>query len=461
MTRGSAFRWNKAFVSKLLVVALPIVVQNLLTSSVHMVDNIMIGRLGDTAYAAVQQANRYTFVFQLFLFGVTSGCSIYYSQLWGKRDVPAMQQVMGISLMITVGISGLFALAATLFPRVVVSFFLVEGESFELAVKYIRIIAPGYLIVSMDLAYATCMKSAQQTRIPMAAGLTGTLTNVVLNYVMIFGHFGFPAMGVEGAAYATVLASTASLTINVIASYSLRLPSAFSLRKWKKPDGAFLRQFFRTISPVIFNEGLWGTGITMYGVFIGRLGDAAITAMGIYNTVENLLSTAMYGVMSACAILVGEELGKGDRDGAYLTAKRMLVLVVGLGWLIGAALLVLRWPLVSMFSISAEAAADAVTILSLAVLFTWIQGYNAVNVVGILRAGGDTVYSMFLDVSALWLVGVPLTGLAALVWHWPLWAVFLMTRVDEVMKLFIGTPRFLGKKWMRDMTVLRDGTEGK
>ena len=455
MTRYSAFRWNKAFVRKLLVVALPIIVQNLLTSSVHMVDNIMIGRLGDTAYAAVQQANRYTFVFQLFLFGVTSGCSIYYAQLWGKQDVPGMKQVMGISLMIVLSISGFFALVATLFPRLVVGFFLVEGESFELAVKYIRIIAPGYLITSVDLAYATCMKSAQQTRIPMVAGITAMLTNVVLNYAMIFGHFGFPAMGVEGAALATVIASTTSLAINVITSYRFRLPSAFSIRNWTKPVPGFMKQFFRTISPVILNEGLWGTGITMYGVFVGRLGDAAITAMGIYNTVENLLSTAMYGIMSACAILVGEELGKGDRDGAFLTAKRMLVLVTSVGWIIGGLLLLLRWPLVSMFSISPEAANNAALILALSTLFIWVQGYNAVNVVGILRAGGDTVYSLFLDVSALWLVGVPLTGLAALVWHWPLWAVFLMTRVDEVLKLIIGTPRFFGKKWMRDITAIR------
>lgn len=455
MTRYSAFRWNKAFVRKLLMVALPIIVQNLLTSSVHMVDNIMIGRLGDTAYAAVQQANRYTFVFQLFLFGVTSGCSIYYAQLWGKQDVPGMKQVMGISLMIVLSISSFFALVATLFPRLVMGFFLVEGESFELAVRYIRIIAPGYLITSVDLAYTTCMKSAQQTRIPMVAGITAMLTNVVLNYAMIFGHFGFPAMGVEGAALATVIASTTSLAINVITSYRFRLPSAFSIRSWTKPVPGFMKQFFRTISPVILNEGLWGTGITMYGVFVGRLGDAAITAMGIYNTVENLLSTAMYGVMSACAILVGEELGKGDRDGAFLTAKRMLVLVTGVGWIIGGLLLLLRWPLISMFSISPEAANNAALILALSTLFIWVQGYNSVNVVGILRAGGDTVYSLFLDVSALWLVGVPLTGLAALVWHWPLWAVFLMTRVDEVLKLIIGTPRFFGKKWMRDITAIR------
>lgn len=455
MTRYSAFRWNKAFVRKLLMVALPIIVQNLLTSSVHMVDNIMIGRLGDAAYAAVQQANRYTFVFQLFLFGVTSGCSIYYAQLWGKQDVPGMKQVMGISLMIVLSISSFFALVATLFPWLVMGFFLVEGESFELAVRYIRIIAPGYLITSVDLAYTTCMKSAQQTRIPMVAGITAMLTNVVLNYAMIFGHFGFPAMGVEGAALATVIASTTSLAINVITSYRFRLPSAFSIRSWTKPVPGFMKQFFRTISPVILNEGLWGTGITMYGVFVGRLGDAAITAMGIYNTVENLLSTAMYGIMSACAILVGEELGKGDRDGAFLTAKRMLVLVTGVGWIIGGLLLLLRWPLISMFSISPEAANNAALILALSTLFIWVQGYNSVNVVGILRAGGDTVYSLFLDVSALWLVGVPLTGLAALVWHWPLWAVFLMTRVDEVLKLIIGTPRFFGKKWMRDITAIR------
>lgn len=448
----SVFLWDKRFARRFLMVALPIVIQNLVASSLHIIDGVMIGQLGDAPYAAVTQANRYTFVLQLFMFGAGSGCGIFFSQYWGTKDVARMRRVMGLGLRVTLGLAALFAGWALISPRTVISLFLPAGESADYAAQYLTLVAPGYLITAVDTIYANCMKSAEQTRIPMMAGVVSILTNTFLNWVLIYGHLGLPALGVRGAAIATVLSAGVSLTINLTASYTLDLPSALRPKDFRLPDKAFVKRFFLLALPVVFNEGLWSMGTTMYGVFYGRLGDAAVAATGIYNTVDQLVNVLVYGIMNASAILVGGTLGAGDRDGAYLTAKRMLAACIAAGAAVGALLAAGRGALVGLFQVSAEARGMAMTILLEASLFYWLRAINSINVVGILRSGGDTVYSMLLDTCALWLIGVPLVGLAALVWRLPVERVFLFTFVEELIKAIIGLTRFRSKKWMHVLT---------
>ena len=452
MTISNTFRWDRAFVRKLLLVALPIAVQNLVSASLHIIDGVMIGRLGDAPYAAVTQANRYTFVFQMFLFGAASGCGIFLNQFWGKRDVPAMRRVMGLCFRVTLLIALPFALLAILSPETVAGFFLPRGESFDFAARYLRIVAPGYLLSSLDVVYATSMKASEQTRIPMLAGVTSILTNTLLNWLLIYGNGGFPAIGVEGAAIATLISGALALLIDVSASYGMKLPSAFRWRDGRLPDRAFLKRFFRLVLPVVANEGLWSLGSTMYSVFYGRLGDAAVSAVGIFNTVDQLVFVAIYGVMNATSILVGGCLGAGDRDGAWLTAKRMLFACVAMGAAMGALLLGCRGALIGVFNVSAEAKAMADRILRFSAFTVWLRAINSIIVVGVLRAGGDTLYSMLLDTTALWLVGVPLVGVAALVWGLPVYQVYMFTVVEELIKAVIGLRRFASRRWMNDLT---------
>ncbi len=448
----SAFRWDKAFARKFLMVALPIVIQNLVQSSLHIIDGVMIGQLGDAPYAAVTQANRFTFVFQLFLYGAASGCGILISQYWGKKDVGMIRQVMGLGMRIALLLVAIFGGLALLAPRGVISLFLPQGESFEHAVTYLVTVAPGYLIQAVDNTYANAMKSTEQTRIPMIAGVISILTNTFLNWVLIYGNLGMPELGVKGAALATVIAAGVSMVINVTATYRLRMPTAARLKDMKLPDRPTLKRFLLLITPVVFNEGLWSMGMTMYGVFYGRLGDAAVSAMGIYNTLDNLIFVLIYGMMSASAILVGSCLGAGDRDAAWLTAKRMLSSCVAVGLVMGVVLLGVRGYLVSFFKVSPEAQEKAYAILTYAAYFIWLRSINTINIVGVLRAGGDTFFSMMLDTCALWLIGVPLVGIAALVLRLPIEQVFIFTYVEEAVKAIVGMRRFLSKKWMHVLT---------
>ena len=192
-------------------------------------------------------------------------------------------------------------------------------------------------------------------------------------------------------------------------------------------------------------------GTSMYSVFYGRLGDAAVAAVGIVNTVDQLIFTMIYGIMNATAILVGNHLGAGDKEGARLTARRLIFACVVVGAVMGCIQLGVKGQLVSVFNVSQEAKQLANIILFIGAFTIWVRAINSINVVGILRAGGDTVFSMLLDTVALWVVGVPLVGIAALVLHWPVYLCYLCTVMEEVIKMLVGLPRFRSGKWMNDL----------
>lgn len=446
-------RWDRAFAQKLLWVALPIVVQNLVAASLHIIDGLMLSQLpGDAPYAGVTQANRFTFVFQLFTFGAASGCGIYMSQYFGSGDVKGMRMVLGLALRITLGLAVIFAGLALLCPQAVVSIFLEPGESFDHAVAYLRLVAPGYFLSAIDACYAACLKSGQRTAIPMLAGVTAIGVNTLLNYGLIFGRLGLPALGVEGAAIATVIAGAVALAMDMGCAYGLKLPAGARLREMRLPSRTYLKGFLMKVLPVVGNEGLWSMGIAMYSVFYGRLGDQALAAVGIYNSVDQLVFVVIYGLMNASAILVGGLLGAGKRAEAYLTAQRMLVGAALTGGVMGAGLLALRYPLVSIFHISPEGQEMARRILAFSSLFMWARAINSINIVGVLRAGGDTVYSMLLDGCAVWLCGVPLVGIAALLLRLPVEYVYLCSMVEELLKAAVGLPRFKSRKWMHTLT---------
>ncbi len=447
------FRWDAAFTKRLLLVALPIMFQNLVASSLHIIDGIMVSGLGTAPYAAVTQMSRFMFLFNLTLFGVISGSSIFLSQLWGRKDIAGMRSVMGMCLRITLPLAILFGGAAVLLPHLVVGFFLPPGESAGYARQYLNVVAFGMMITAVDTVYASAMKSSEQTFVPMLAGIAAILTNTVLNYILIYGKLGIPALGVRGAAIATVISAGVSLSVNVGVSYTLKLPSAAKLSQLLSFDGAFFKRYLKTVFPVILNEGFWALGYTMYSVFFGRLGDNAVAAQGIYNTVDQLIFVMIYGLMHATAIVVGRSIGAGDREEAYLYARRLLLAAVCLGIAMGTVMLLTRHRLVMLFhDISPQAQSLATVFLAYAGFFAWARAFNCVNVVGVLRSGGDTVFTMLLDVGSIWCIGVPVVGLAALVFRWPVETVFLCTAVEELPKIIIGLKRMLSKKWINDLT---------
>lgn len=457
---GRAFRflkeclcWDKPFMRNVLSVALPMVIQQLVAASLHIVDGLMVSGLGDAAYSGVTQANRITFMYNLFMFGACTGGAIFLSQYWGARDVKRMRHSMGLMLGFVLLVTLVFVSVSLLFPAQIIALFLPAGQSAELAQKYLVIVALGYLFMGIDNVYATTIKAAEKTYLPMVSGFVSILTNTVLNYAFIFGKLGCPAMGVEGAALATVISAAVSMVMNIGFAYGMHLPAGAHPRDWLCRDGTFIKRFTKTVVPVIFNEGLWATGTTMYSVFYGRMGDVAVATMGVCNTINDLVWVAIFALMNATAIIVGKALGAGDREKAYLHAKRLMVGAMASGLLLGIGVLLIRGPLVGIFSgLSYEVREKAELILAIGAVTIWFRSFNTINIVGVLRSGGDTLFSLILDVGTLWLVGVPATGIAALLLHWPLEWVYVCTLLEEAVKIAVGIPHFKDKKWMNVLT---------
>jgi putative MATE family efflux protein len=450
----SCYHWDSAFTRWVAAVALPIILQELIGASLHIIDSLMVSGLGDASYAAVTQANRFSFLYQLFSFGTASGGAIFMSQYWGAQDIPGMRRSMGISLF-TVGVlSVLFTAAAYAFPGQISAAFLPEGESRTIAVTYLTTVAPSYVLRAVSAVYSMCLKAGETTHLPLIAGVASIGTNTLLNYALIYGHFGFPAMGVYGAAVATNIASAVQLVVNLAFAYGLHLPAGATFRQMRCGDQAFIARYAKTVTPVIFNEGLWALGTTMYGVYYGRMGDVAVAATGICSTIDSLVWVIIFGMMHATAIIVGKTLGANRREDAYLYARRLIAGAMLMGLVLGGVLVLIRNPVLSLYGgLSPEVIDKARVILLFGAATMWFRAFNCINVVGVLRSGGDTLFSLLLDVGTMWTIGVPLCALATFVFHWPVEIVYLCTFVEEIVKVAIGIPHLVGRKWINNLTV--------
>ncbi len=223
----------------------------------------------------------------------------------------------------------------------------------------------------------------------------------------------------------------------------------------KLPEKQFSLDYVKRVLPVVLNEGLWCLGITVYGIFYGMRGDDAVNAVGVYTTVDELMTVAVFGLVNASAILIGHAIGAGDRKGAILTSRRMMLVVECMSLVTAAGIIVLRHPILSLFDdISVQSVESADRLLLIASCVMPLRFFNTINVVGILRAGGDTVFSMALDAGSVWLIGVPCVAVATVLLGWPVEGIFAATLVEEAVKVAVGLPRFLNGKWINNLTTI-------
>jgi len=451
------FHWEKDFSRKMLRIALPIALQNLVAASAHIVDAMMVAGLKDNgaSYAAVTQAGRYSFLFQLFLFGAASGTSIFISQFWGKKDKAGIHKVMSLCLRIALGLALLFCLGAAFLPRQIMSLFLEAGPSRELAIQYLSIVGFSYLLSGIDIVYSNTLRATGKPAVAMAGGIAAILTNTILNYLLIYGRFGFPALGVKGAAVGTVAAAAVSLLINMGYTYLKKQPGAILPSQMRMPERQFSADYIKRVLPVVINEGLWSLGMTAYSVFHGMRGDDAVNAIGVYGNIDQLMTVMIFGVVNAAAILIGNRIGAGDRDGAMLTARRMLFATECVSIFTSVILLIFRYPILSLFSnLSPRTLEDAATIILIAACVMPFRHFNSLNIVGVLRAGGDTIFSLAMDGGAIWVIGVPSVAIATLVFDLPITGIYAAAFIEEFFKICVGLPRFISGKWINNLTTI-------
>ena len=442
---------DKTFYKVLIGIALPITIQNLISTSLNMVDTVMIGRLGEKQIAAVGLANQLFFLFILIAFGTNSGASIFIAQYWGKKDTLQIRKVLGLSLLVGGTISLFFAAGAFFIPEFILRIFTEDGQVVLLGSQYLRIVSFSYLMTTVSFAYGFASRSVGQAKLPMYVSAASLLCNTLLNYLLIFGKFGFPMMGIRGAAIATVISRFLEMFLLLFIIYKKGDTLAAKFHEMLDFSKPFVLKFFRTTLPVILNEGFWSLGMVIYSIAYARIGTGAIAAVQISNTIQNVFMVLNMGLANASAVMLGNELGANKIDKAISYGYTFLILGPVMGIVFGAILYLTSPLILSIFKISESVYNDAFKIIIVMSIFMFVKIYNAIVIVGIFRSGGDTKFALVLELGSVWCIGVPLAFLGAFLWKLPVYWVVVLVSLEEVVKAVIGLPRVISKKWARNM----------
>lgn len=454
---------DKGFLKKTFAITVPIALQNLLSNLLSMIDTVMISSLGQTEIAGVGLANKVHFVFSLLLFGICSGSGVLASQYFGKRELLNIKRVLTMSLMIAVGGSLLFTFAAVFFPEYVMQIFTAKTDTIAKGAEYLVYIGFSYPLTAVTQSYVAILRSMNYVRLPVVITSVAIGVNVVLNYSLIFGNFGMPEMGVAGAALATLIARIVECGTLLIIVYTkkagddgigdfihtkLGKVKKFGEKLLNKP---FVHKYLGTASPVIANEFMWGFGITMYSMVYGRMGDEAVAVTTITSTVESLILVFFFGICSAAAVILGNEMGANHLKEAEEYAKRYIVMLLMLTLLGGVLTLIIREPVIRLFGMP-DAVNNHIRIcLTTFAIYMPIKMLNCLLVVAVLRSGGDTKAALFLDVSSVWLIGVPMAFLGGMIFKFPVHIVYIMITTEEIYKLTFGLLRYKKRKWLRNI----------
>jgi len=441
---------QKQFYRQIMQLALPVTIQNAITASLNMVDTVMIGQLGATEIAAVGQANRFFFILFIILFAVSSGTAIFTAQYWGKKDTRHIGKVMAFGFIICTCIGVFFSVAAIVWPRQIMQLLSLDADVIALGGVYLWIVGLGSPFAGVSMLYAFVLRSMEQPKIPLYASVIALAMNTGLNYCMIFGHGGFPVWGVKGAAIATLIARIAEAAIVVTLTYWKKYP-AMQPGDFFGISPLLVKQYITTALPVLVNEFMWVIGTTMYGVVYGRMGTAAVAAMNILGPVEQLTAGIFFGMANAASVMIGNQIGAGQTDVAFRHAKRFAWLTP-LGALGLGALIAVSAPYLPLaFNVTPEIRLIARNVLFVLAGVFWIKMFNMVTIVGILRGGGDTQFSMYLEMLAMWLVGVPLAYVGGLIWKLPVYLVSLLVNIEEFLKLLFEIQRIFSRKWIHHL----------
>lgn len=457
-------RRDRDFYRQAFTLALPIALQNFVISALNMADTVLIGGLGEAAIAAVGLANQVFFFFNLFIFGICSGASIFTSQFWGEKDVLNIRRVLGLSLLADVAVALLFFGAAFFLPGRIMSLLSKDREVIMMGARFLRIVSFSYVLTGVTFAYAFVLRGVGRPIYPMLTGGIAFLLNTILNYALIYGRYGLPRLGVAGSALATLTARAVEMLATLGLVYGLRLAAAGRTREMLDLSALFIRKFVRTVVPVVLNESIWALGTIMYIVVYSRMGRDVIAAYNIFATVDRLSMPLFFGMAQACAVMVGERIGACREDAAFIYAKRFALIGPAIGLLISGAILLGRGPdgpILSLFHVSADVKAMAGGFMGLYALAIPAKIFNLINIVGILRSGGDTRFSLFIDTFGLWFLAVPLAFLAGLVWRLPPYQVYLFTLVEEAFKCSLGVWRLRSKLWINNLVCAMRGVEAR
>lgn len=446
---------TKSFVSALWWLAIPIIIQNLLSAAVSSADTLMMGVVGQNALSAVSLANQVQYVLSLFYLGLTIGTATMVAQYLGKKDPQAIQRITFLAMRLSVGISALFAVAALLIPVPLMHIFTSDAELIEIGSTYLRLVGVTYVFTGFSQIYLVMLKSMQEVKKSTLIASMTLVLNVALDAVFIFGLFGIPKMGVVGVAIGTVIARAVELVVCLAdALRSKRLQFSRSLMFGK--DHLLQNSFFKITMPITMQGFVFGGAMAVFAAIMGHLGSDAVAANALASVIQHIATVASFGFAEAGAILLGNELGENKLESARSHAHTLVKMAVCSGILCCILMLLCRPLVLSLTTLTPQAESYfkfMYTVLSINVIFASL---TYTMLCGVFCAGGDTKFGLLCDASVMWGFCVVLGLLFAFVFKLPPLVVFMVINLDEFVKTPFVIKHYVGYRWLKNITAQQE-----
>ena len=439
---------QQSFFHSVIRIAIPVALQSMLQSSFSMIDQVMVGQLGSTSIAAIGIAGKFAFLYSVVIGAVTAIAGIMISQYMGQKDQKAADRSLCVNLMVAGGLGIVFTLLSLLLPGQIMRLYSDDADAVQYAASYLRIIAGTYLPIGVASTLSVMLRCSDRAKAPLYAAILSALTNTGLNYVLIFGKLGAPALGVQGAAIASVASQWVNVLIVVLFFQNLLSKRQGRFIPSVKMSGKEGRQYLVMLLPVVVNEFLWGLGQNVFTVIYSHIGTQEVAAVALISPVESLLIGALSGFAQAAGILIGKRLGEEEYDKAYGESKQLMrygfVGAVALSLL----LILLKGDYVRIYNVEDYVLQTAEWLL---VAFALLAPFKVQNMIlggGIIRSGGKTKYIMWVDLMGTWLLGVPLGFLSAYLLRLPVAWVYFMIGLEEIARWIISVWLFRSRKWI-------------
>lgn len=445
------FTKDRSFYRSLVTLAVPISLQNLITFGVNFADNLMIGSLGDNAISGVYVGGQLQSVVQMFVGGIEGAILILVAQYWGKRDTASIRKVVSIGVKFALGVGILASLVAVLFPQWVIRAFTQEPGVIQEGAAYVQIVGFTYLFFSVSQVMIAAMRSVETAKVGLYISCMALVVNVCLNYVFIFGRLGFPAMGVRGAALATLVSRIMEMCVGIGYVFFVDRKLRLSVRDLLHTDRQLLRDFVRYGLPVIGGQVVWSVNSLANTKILGCYSAGVIAAASITGMLHNLIYVWMNGLSSAVGIITGKTVGAGQYEKMKEYSKTVQMIFLFVGLISGAVVFLFRDGFISLYSASAEAqvyARQFINVISVTIIGTC---YQAACLFGLVKSGGDISFVFKNDTIFVFLVVIP----SALIAMWlgaPPWVVFACLKCDQILKCFVAIVKINRYNWMKNLT---------
>lgn len=439
---------SKGFYSSLVAIAIPISLQALLQNFVNMLDTIMIGRLGSVEIAAVGLGNQIFFILNMILFGITSGGGVFIAQFWGKKDLAGIRKSLGLMTLIAFVVSFIFTIVCLLIPNQLIRLYSPDPQVIKVGGNYLRFVCLSYVPTAISFSITLALRSTERVKLPLVCTSISLFTNLIANYLLIF----VAGLGVIGAAIATVISRIIELVILATWSYSHKYEICGKLKELLGFNRYFIVKFLKIAFPVIINETFWGLGTSVYNAIFAHAGTNAFTAYSITGTISQLTWVFCMGFGNGIGVLIGKRIGEKKIDEAKTYAKRSMWFMPLIGAFVGVFLVPLSKLLPVFFNVDQEIIKTATAILMILIFVYPFNSFCMNWIVGVCRAGGDTVFSAVAEIVVLWCVAIPLGYVAAFVLHLPAPMIYLFFCSESIVKAIIGAIRVLSGKWLHEVT---------